>query len=81
MGRLAATTALFLGGHSLLASRPAKEATTRLLGERRRNGLYRSFYQAFALLSFGTLGVYAAKLPDRELYRASGPALGLLRLG
>ena len=79
--RLAAATALFLGGHSLLAGRPAKEAAARLLGERRRNGLYRLFYQAFALLSFGALGAYAARLPDRELYRASGPVAGLLRLG
>ncbi len=81
LGQLAAATALFLGTHSLLASRQAKGAAARLLGERRRNGFYRLFYHAFALLSFGALGLYAARLPDRELYRASGPVVGLLRLG
>ena len=79
--RLAAATALWLGVHSLLASGPAKEAVARMLGERRRNAFYRLFYNAFALASFGALGWYAARLPDRELYRTRGPVADLLRLG
>lgn len=81
LGRLAAATLLFRSAHSLLASHPAKEAAAGVFGERRRNAFYRLFYQAFALGSFGALGVYAARLPDRELYRASRPVAGLLRLG
>lgn len=81
LGRLAAAIALWLGVHSLLASRPAKEAAVRWLGERRRNAFYRLGYNAFALLSFGALGWYAARLPDRELYRAPRPVAGLLRAG
>jgi len=72
---------VWLGVHSLLASRRVKQAAARLLGERRRNAFYRLFYNAFALLSFGALGMYAARLPDRELYRAPRPVAGLLRLG
>lgn len=79
--QLAAATALVLGMHSLLASRPAKQAAASLLGERKRNAFYRSAYNAFALGSFGALWVYAARLPDRELYRAHGPAAALLRAG
>jgi len=79
--RLAAATALFLGVHSLLASRLAKEAAARLLGERHRNGFYRLSYQVLAILSFGALGLHAARLPDRTLYQARGPIAGLLRLG
>lgn len=77
---------MWLGVHSLLASRLVKQAVARQVGERRRNAFYRLFYNAFALLSsallsFGALGVYAARLPDRALYRASHPVAGLLRLG
>lgn len=79
--RLAAATALWLGVHSLLASRPVKQAAAVLLGERRRNGFYRLVYNAFVLASFGGLGLYAARLPDRELYPAPPPAARLLRLG
>lgn len=79
--RLAAATALWLGLHSLLASRPAKQAAVRMLGERRRNAFYRLGYHAFALVSFGALGRYAARLPDRDLYRAPRPLAGLMRLG
>ncbi len=79
--RLAAAAALFLGAHSLLASGPAKEAAAQWMGERRRNAFYRLFYNAFALLSFGALGMYAARLPDRELYRVRGLCAGLLRVG
>jgi len=79
--RLAAATTLWLGVHSLLASGPVKQAAARMLGERRRNAFYRLCYNAFALVSFGTLGLYAARLPDRELYRAPHQVAGLMRLG
>lgn len=70
--KITAATALFAGVHSLLASRAAKRAAVRLLGERRRNVLYRPLYNAQAVLTFGALVVYGARLPDRELYRVRG---------
>lgn len=73
--------ALWLGVHSLLASHPVKRGVARWIGERRRNAFYRLCYNAFALVSFGTLGLYAARLPDRELYRAPRQVAGLMRLG
>ena len=65
----------------VMASRPAKEAAARLLGERRRNDFYRLSYQVSAIASFGALGLYAARLPDRTLYQAPGPITALMRLG
>ena len=52
-----------------------------MLGERRRNAFYRLFYNGFALVSFGLLGWYAKRLPDRELYHVRGWGSGLMRLG
>jgi hypothetical protein len=70
--KIAAATALFAGIHSLLASKAAKEKASKLLGERMRNGLYRPLYNGLAIVSFGALGLYGLKLPDRELYRVRG---------
>jgi methanethiol S-methyltransferase len=79
--KIMAATALFAGIHSLLASRAAKIVATKMLSERQRNALYRPFYNAQAVITFGALILYGSKLPDRELYRASGLLAGLMRFG
>lgn len=79
--KIVAATVLFAGVHSLLAGRAAKKAASRMLGERRRNALYRPFYNAQAVITFGALLLYGLKLPDRELYRATAPLSRLMRFG
>lgn len=65
--KIAAATSLAVGIHSLLASKAAKEKASELLGERTRNGLYRPLYNGLAIATFGVLGLYAFRLPNREL--------------
>jgi methanethiol S-methyltransferase len=79
--KIVAATALFAGIHSLLASRAAKRVATEVLSERQRNALYRPFYNAQAVITFAALVLYGTRLPDRELYRVSGPLAGLMRFG
>jgi len=71
--KIAAATVLFAGIHSLLATKAAKRKATRVLGEQNRNGLYRPFYNAQAVITFGALVLYGIKLPDHELYRIRRP--------
>jgi methanethiol S-methyltransferase len=71
--KIAAATILFAGIHSLLATKAAKKKATKVLGERSRNGLYRPFYNAQSVITFGTLVLYGISLPDRELYRILRP--------
>lgn len=70
--KIAAATILFAGIHTILASKSAKEKAVKLLGERKRNGLYRPLYNGLAVITLGGLGLYAIKLPNRELYRIQG---------
>src|SRR5687767_13946492 len=79
--KIMAATMLFAGVHSLLASRGAKGVAARVLGERRRNALYRPFYNVQAVTTFGALVRYGLSLPDRELYRAPKPLARLMRFG
>ena len=79
--KITVATMLFAGVHSLLASRGAKRIATRMLGERKRNALYRPFYNVQAVLTFGALVVYGVSLPDRELYRAPKPLARLMQFG
>jgi protein-S-isoprenylcysteine O-methyltransferase Ste14 len=51
---------------------------TTLVGERRRNALYRPLYNAVALLTASALVLYLVRLPDRELYRVRGPLSKLM---
>ncbi len=71
----------FAAVHSLLASRQAKEAAARLAGRRQRNGLYRVFYLAQSALTLAGLILYIRRVPDRLLYRATGPLALLMSLG
>lgn len=71
--KIAAATILFAGIHSLLAARATKRKAAALVGDRRRNALYRPFYNVLAVVTFGALVIYGAKLPDRELYRIRSP--------
>jgi uncharacterized membrane protein len=71
--KIAAATILFTGIHSVLATKAAKRKATEVLGEQNRNGLYRPFYNAQAVVTFGALVLYGISLPDRELYRIRRP--------
>lgn len=73
MGKVTAATAAFGLIHSAFASRAAKQVVARCFGERNRNGLYRNFYIAQALLTFGLLAAYIRRQPSSELYRVEGP--------
>ena len=79
--KITAATLLFAGVHSLLASRGAKRIATKMLSERRRNALYRPFYNVQAVITFGALVLYGMSLPDRELYRAPKPLARLMQFG
>ncbi|HTE18001.1 MAG TPA: hypothetical protein VK689_06435 [Armatimonadota bacterium] len=78
--KVAVATAAWAVLHSVLASRPAKDTAARLLGQRRRDGLYRPFYVVQSVVTLGALAAYVWPLPDRVLYRARGP-LAWLMLG
>ncbi len=71
--KIAAATALVAGIHSVLASKAAKKKASELFGERTRNGLYRPLYNGLAIATFGALGLYALRLPNRELYKIRRP--------
>lgn len=88
-GRSLARTALKAGAataaygllHSLLAARRTKDAAARAFGERNRNGLYRAFYIAQSLATFGILGAYLRSLPREEIYRVTGAPRKAMRAG
>ena len=71
--KIVAATALVVGIHSVLASKAAKKKASELFGERIRNGLYRPLYNGLAIATFGTLSLYALRLPNRELYKIRRP--------
>ena len=76
--KIIAATALFAGVQSLLATRRAKRTLTTIIGERRRNALYRPLYNAVAVLTTSALVLYLVRLPNRELYRVRGPLSKLM---
>ena len=67
--------------HSLLAALPAKRAAEQMVGSRKRNGLYRVFYNVVAWVSFGWLVRSIVRLPNKEIYRVQGPLHLVLRTG
>jgi methanethiol S-methyltransferase len=79
--KIAAATALYAAVHSVLASRAAKQATTRVFGERKRNAFYRPFYLAQAVISFGALAWYVRRQPTRTVWDIHGPARAAMRAG
>jgi hypothetical protein len=81
VGRVLASTAAFALLHSALASRTAKSAAARTFGARRRNGLYRAFFNTQATVATAALALYVRRLPDCELYVVRGPAAALMRAG
>lgn len=81
MLKVAAATAVFGVVHSALASRAAKQAATKLLGERNRNGLYRIFFNGQSIASSAVLAAYIVKQPSRELYHVRGPLAVAMHAG
>lgn len=81
MLKVMAATALFGLVHSFLASRRAKRYAAELFGERNRDGLYRVFYLAQSVATFGALAAYIRNQPGRELYRVRWPLAGLMHAG
>ena len=79
--KILGATTLFAVVHSVLASRQAKMQAARLFGPRARNGGYRVFYLAQSVLSLALLLLYLKRLPDRVLYRVTGPLARLMNLG
>jgi protein-S-isoprenylcysteine O-methyltransferase Ste14 len=75
--RIGLAVTVFAVIHSLLASRSAKDRAVRLVGARGRNGHYRVFFNAQAIVTTAGLVWYCARLPDRPLWRAPKP-LGLV---
>ena len=79
--RTAAATVAFALMHSALASRSAKAAVRRLAGDRNREGWYRPFYNAQAVLTASALALYLRRLPDRPLYEVRGLLARLMQAG
>jgi hypothetical protein len=71
---------IFAVVHSLLASRQAKAATSKLFGQRSRNGLYRIGFNAYSVVWFIPAAIWFQRLPDRDLYRVPPPWSYLMRL-
>lgn len=70
--KVALATVAFAVVHSAFCSRQVKHAAAQLFGERNRNGLYRAFFNAQAVLTLGVLWTYTRRIPDRELYCVRG---------
>jgi methanethiol S-methyltransferase len=81
MAKIMVATALYGAFHSALASLFAKRRAGAMVGERNRNGLYRVFYIAQSLVTFGVFASYAWRQPHCELYRVRGPLSILMHLG
>jgi protein-S-isoprenylcysteine O-methyltransferase Ste14 len=79
--RVGTATLLYAGVHSLLASRVVKQASARLVGERRRNAFYRPFYLVQSFGTLALLAVYIRRQPTRVLWDVLGPARWLMRAG
>ena len=81
MMRITLATAAFAVVHSALATRTAKRAAGKLVGDHQRDAGYRIVFVGQSLLGFAWLVTYAASLPRKTVYRITGPAALLLRLG
>jgi len=72
-GKIAGVSLAWAIVHSALASRQAKESARRLVGPRRRNGLYRLAYVVQSFATAGAFTFWFLRQPDRELYRVPAP--------
>ena len=79
--KIAGATLLYAGLHSLLASRAVKQASARIVGERRRNAFYRPFYLVQSFATLALLAWYVRRQPTRVLWDVRGPARWLMRSG
>ena len=70
--KVALWSASYFAVHSATASFRAKDAATKLVGERNRNGWFRLAYSGIALISLGALFFAARALPDKKWYHAKG---------
>lgn len=74
-------TTIFALVHSALASNTVKQFVSRIVGQQQANAIYRLFYNAQSLVTFGLLVSYGATLSTRVLYHVRGPLAILMRLG
>ncbi|MDQ2730355.1 MAG: hypothetical protein M3Y56_01740 [Armatimonadota bacterium] len=74
-------TAAFAAVHSILASRRAKDLAAEAFGPENRNTWYRPFYLAQSFVTFGLLGLYARRLPDRTLWIVPAPLRLVFHIG
>ncbi len=74
-------TVAYAALHSALASETAKAAVERAVGTRVRNAFYRPMFNVVAVCSTAGLLAYVWRLPDRRLWRATGPAAAAMRAG
>ena len=81
MLKTAAATAAYALVHSALASPDTKRAVRGVVGRRAYDGLYRTAYNAEAILGLVALRAYGRRLPDVVLYEVTGPAALALRAG
>ena len=81
MLKTAAATGAYALVHSALASPDTKRAVRGVIGDRAFDGLYRTAYNAEAILGLVALAAYVRRLPNHELYQARGAAAVALRAG
>lgn len=77
--RAGLATLLFAVVHSILASRRAKRIAGQVVGERRTEGTYRLAFNVQATVTTGWLLLYLCRLPDRTVYKISGPVAWAMR--
>lgn len=78
-GRVAAASLAWEALHSVLASRAAKDCAERLIGTRRRDGLYRFAFIIQSILSTLAFVVWYLRQPDQDLYTVRAPWSWMLR--
>ena len=81
MLKTAAATGVYALVHSALASPDTKRVVRGVVGPRAFDGLYRTAYNAEAILGLVALAAYVRRLPNHELYQAQGGTAVALRAG
>ena len=78
---MAALTVAFGALHSALASRAAKRLAAQLVGERARDGWYRTFYNVQAVATSVALVAYGRRHPGPTVWHVRGVGAALMRAG